>query len=904
MTRLLRRFRTALDGLGTDFRLAIRRLLRTRTFTVVALGSLTLGIGANTALFSFVHTLFFRPVPGVTDPGRVVELLAVVRGGTMSEWTYPDLDDVRAADTPIETVAGWKPGDGTLAIDNVVQGVRVMYASSGYFPVLGVNLALGRRFHPSEDVGPGQHPVAIISHDLWKTSLGGRVDAVGQVVTLNRTAYTVVGVAPETFRHHWPSVPAIDLWVPLTQHPLLAEHGNRASDRGAAWVQALGRLRPGAGVSEANAALATVFRRLAAEYPETNRDRSAVAAAFGPFPANNRTADTVAAFSLLAFGGLVLLIICANLAGMVLARGATEERDLAIRVALGAGRARLVRGIMIDAGVLAIGGGVLGSIAAWWGTRILGARMQLDLTPGAPVLAFSFLLLLATALAIGLLPALRLTRAGLIGSLKDETRAGGRRPGRLHRWAVAAQVGVAVLSIAVSAAFVQSLSQLDRRDLGFDPDRLLVVSLDLSTQGYDDAARGFTFTDRVLETVRALPGVEAAAVADGLPVDLVGNFTRAARADGPAPDAGLQVEFTRVGAGFFQAVGTRVLRGRGIDPSDTQASPRVVVIGRRLAERLWPGEDALGRQIRLDLRGFGEEKREMPYTVVGVTTDVASSRPTEDWPQLFVALAQHYGRPRFRLLVRGRADAAALTRSVQSAIRSIDPLFLSSAVTSRDLLARSLGDQRGTALAAGGTRRGGTVPVGVRPLRPGGLRGGATHARVRAPHGARRDAREHPARDARRRRAPGRSGPGGGRARGGGYDLRDAIDAAGRRAVQPGGVRADGPARAGRRAPGVCGAGSPGGRRRSCRRASGTVIPVPKPLPFPDADRVVRVYDCNTVSGRVTGAGRHAILPASWTATRSLASCGPSRRRGSNTCSSGPPRWASTGSFAPPRVST
>jgi predicted permease len=704
MTRLLRRSWWALDGLGTDLRLAVRSLLRTRGFTVVALVSLALGIGANTALFSIVHALFFRPVPGVADPDRIVELLAVVRGRTMPEWAYPDLDDVRAADTPIEQVAGWKVREGTLANENVGQPVRVMYVSSGYFPVLGVNIARGRRFQPSEDVGPGQHPVAIISHDLWQNGLGGRVDVVGHVITLNRTAYTVVGVAPEPFRHHQTAVPAIDLWVPLTQHPTFAGPENWASDRGAHWVEVLGRLRPGARVSDANAALATVFGRLAAQYPATNRDRGAVAAAFGPFPANNRTADTLAMLSLLAFGSLVLFIICANLAGMMLARGATEERDLAIRVALGAGRARLVRRIVVDAAVLAFGGGVLGCVAAWWGTSMVGAAFlrlpHLDLTPGAPVLAFSFLLILATSLAVGLLPALRLTRADVVGSLKDETGAGRRRAGRFHRWAVAAQVSVAVLCITVSGAFVQSLSQLDRRDLGFDPERLLVVSLDLSTQGYDDAASGLAFADRVRESVSALPGVATAAVADGLPVDLVGNFAAASRADRPDAGGGVQTEFTRVGAGFFQAVGTRVLRGRGIEPSDTSTSPRVVVVGRRLAERLWPGEDALGRQIRLNL---GKEKGGAPYTVIGVTPDVASSRPEEDWPQVFVALTQHYDRPRFYLLVRGRAEAAVLTRSVQSAIRSIDPLFTSwSAVTSRELLARGLEAQRVTALSSGG----------------------------------------------------------------------------------------------------------------------------------------------------------------------------------------------------------
>ena len=349
---------------------------------------------------------------------------------------------------------------------------------------------------------------------------------------------------------------------------------------------------------------------------------------------------------------------------------------------------------------------MLGGLAAWWATRLAASSALLglpdvDLTPDARVLAFSCLLVLATSLAIGLLPALRLTRAGAIGSLRDEMGAGGRRAGRFHRVAVSAQVGVAVLFVAVSGVFVRSLSQLDRRDLGFDPQRLLVVSLDLSAQGYDDPARGLDFTDRVRASVAALPGVRAVAIADGLPVDLVGNFTSATRADSRDTEAdGVQTEFTRVGPGFFQAVGTRVLRGRGIEAGDTTSSPPVVVITRRLAERLWPGEDALGRQVRLP---FPKKDAGAPHTVVGIVPDVASSRPTEDWPQVFVALAQHYDRPRGLLLVRSQGDAASLTRPVQSAIRSVDPLFaIWSAVTSSELLARSLEPQRVSALTTGG----------------------------------------------------------------------------------------------------------------------------------------------------------------------------------------------------------
>jgi len=706
MTSVLRGFWRAVDGLGTDVRLSIRSLARTRGFTLVALLSLALGIGANAALFSVVHAAFFRPVPGVAEPDRVVELLVTSRGRTMPEWTYPDLEDIRAAGTPIQTIAGWKMRDGALVVGDASQRVRAMYASSGYFAALGVRPALGRPFQASEDVGPGQRPVAIVSHKLWRDALGGRANVLGEVITLDRTPYTVIGVAPETFRHHRVGEPAPDLWVPLVQYPALAGPENFGANRNAFWVEALGRLRPGATAGEASAALATVFGRLAKEYPDTNRERGASAAPFGPLPASSRTEATVGIAALLASGALVLFIICANLAGMMLARGAAGQRDLAVRAAMGAGRGRLVRGVLVEAATLALGGGVLGVLAAWWGTRLVASTGLLglpdvDLTPDARVLAFSCLLVLATSLAIGLLPALRLTRAKAIGSLRDEMGAGGRRAGRFHRVAVSAQVGVAVLFVAMSGVFVRSLSQLDRRDLGFDPQRLLVVSLDLSAQGYDDPARGLDFADRVRASVAALPGVRAVAIADGLPVDLVGNFTSASRADSRDAEAeGVQTEFTRVGPGFFQAVGTRVLRGRGIEATDTMSAPPVVVITRRLAERLWPDEDALGRQVRLP---FTNKDAGAPHTVVGVVPDVASSRPTEDWPQVFVALAQHYDRPRGLLLIRSQGDAAALTRPVQSAIRSVDPLFaVFSAVTSSELLARSLEPQRVSAVTTGG----------------------------------------------------------------------------------------------------------------------------------------------------------------------------------------------------------
>jgi predicted permease len=708
MRRFLRACSSLGDGLAMDVRLAVRGLWRTPGFTLVSLVSLAVGIGANSALFSVIHATSLRPVPGVGAPDRVVELLVTTRLGVRQEWSYPDLADVEAAGTPLEAVAAWKVRECTYAVGEAGQRVRVMYAAPAYFPVLGVKMALGRGFLRSEGSGPGQHPVVVLGHRFWQTTLGGRPDIVGQVITLNRTPHTVVGVAPESFRHHRSAEGGIDLWAPLTQYPDFSGSRNWSADRSVAWVEALGRLRPGATVGEATAALGTVSARLARLYPDTNRDRGALAAAFGPLPAGSRTEGTLAVASLLAFGGLLLLIICANLAGMMLARGASQEREVAVRVALGAGRGRLARRFLVDAGVLAVGGGALGTVAAWWCTGIaaFGALVGLpdvDLAPGAAVLGVSFLLVLATALAVGLLPALRLSRAGAVGALKEHGGAGSRRTGRFHRVAVSSQVAVAVLFMAVSGVFVRSLSQLDRRDLGFDPERLLTVSMDLSTQGYEDPAAVTTFVDRVRESAAALPGVVSAAVADGLPVDTVGNFTGVSRADRPDDESSeVLCEFTRAGAGFFRTIGTPVLRGRAIDATDTATSEEVVVISRGLAERLWPGEDPLGRQLRLQV-GAGRGATATPHTVVGVTADVASSRPAENWPQVFVALAQHADRPRLLLLIKGRTDDASLARSIQSVILSADPrLVFPSAVTSRTLIERSLDMQRSTASSAAG----------------------------------------------------------------------------------------------------------------------------------------------------------------------------------------------------------
>ncbi len=704
-----------LDDLGNDLRHAFRSLSKSRAFTIIAVLSLAVGIGVNTALFTVVHATWIEPVPGVGGADRIVEVVTTRRGAESVLWSYPDLQDVRDAGTPIEALAGSKERDGSLTTEDGTQGVRVMYVTANYFEVMGVVPSRGRPFLPSEDLVPGGHPVAVVSHAMWQNRLGGRQDIVGLTITLNRSPYTVVGVAPEEFRGHR-TYSSTDLWAPITQHLLMTGANSLAGDRSALWLEVFGRLRAGATVDEADVALQTVFSRLANEYPESNEERSARAAAFGPAPAHARTENLIFTGLLLGLTGLVLLIICGNVAGMVLARSATREREIAVRMALGSGRGRLVRHLMGEALLLALVGGSLGMLLAFWVTGTVSPAYfsdmpNLSLEPNLTILAFSLLLTLGTTLVFGLFPALRFSKPDMISSLKDDTGGGGRRVGRIHRVATSAQAGVALSLVVTCSLFVRALGVMERRDLGFEPQNLMLTRIDLSQQGYTTAEAGEDVLNRMKESVGTVPGVTSVTVADGIPLDLVGNFTSVTRADRSYEAGGnVTVEFTLVDDGYFETIGTPILRGRGIERTDEASSEPVVVITQSLAERLWPGEEAAGRQLRFSSRfhtifiprqGIDVDSARA-YTVVGVAGNVASSRATEDRPQVYISLRQNY-RPQVMIVARALASSAALTRSIQSAVLAVDPTLPFPVIASSEsLVERSTEAQRRTAEMAAG----------------------------------------------------------------------------------------------------------------------------------------------------------------------------------------------------------
>jgi len=704
-----------LGDLTQDLRHAFRGLTKSRAFTFIAVLSLAVGIGVNTALFTVVHATWLEPVPGVGGADRIVELVTTRRGAESVLWSYPDLQDVKDAGSPIEALAGAKERGGSLTTEDGTQGVRVSYVTANYFEVMGVAASRGRPFLSSEDLVPGGHPVAVVSHAMWQNRLGGRQDIVGLTITLNRAPYTVVGVAPEEFRGHR-TYSSTDLWVPITQHPLMTGANSLARDRTALWLEVFGRLRAGATVDEADVALQTVFARLANEYPESNEERSARAAAFGPAPAHARTENMIFTGLLLGLAGLVLLIICGNVAGMVLARSATREREIAVRMALGSGRGRLVRHLMGEALLLALVGGSLGMFLAFWVTETVSPAYfsdmpNLSLEPNLTILAFSLLLTLGTTIVFGLFPALRFSKPDMISSLKDDTGGGGRRVGRIHRVATSAQAGVALSLIVTCSLFVRALGVMERRDLGFEPHNLMLTRIDLSQQGYTTPEAGEGVLNRMRESVGAVPGVTSVTVADGIPLDLVGNFTSVTRADRSYEASGsVTVEFTLVDDGYFETIGTPILRGRGIERTDEASSEPAVVITQALAERLWPGEEAVGRQLRFSSRFHRifiprqgiEVDSARAYTVVGVVGQVASSRATEDRPQVFISLRQNY-RPQVMIVARALASSAALTRSIQSAVLAVDPTLPFPVISSSEsLVERSTEAQRRTAEMAAG----------------------------------------------------------------------------------------------------------------------------------------------------------------------------------------------------------
>jgi putative ABC transport system permease protein len=659
-----------------DLRQSVRGLARRPTFTSVALLSLALGIGANTAIFTAIKAVFLQSFP-VREPERLVAVFTSLEGfSAVLPVSHPNFVDLRDRGRTFSELITATSVSLSLSGDRgEPERIDGEMVSGRYFEVLGVRAERGRTFLPEEDSKPGGGPVVVLSHGLWQRRFGSTPALVGRTLSLNGQPFTVVGVAPRGFRGTG-GLAAADFWVPLSMHDQVLRRRVRPffEQRRATLLGVIGRLAPGATLAQAQEDLQRVGRDLAREYPESNEGRTFTAmpilqALVDP---NEHQGYVKAGFLLAAMVGVVLLVACANVANMLLARAAGRRREIAVRLAIGAARRQLVRQLLLESVVLSLAAGALGLLLASW-SRGLVAGLQtpylpatIDLSLDTRVMLFTLVLSLLTAFLFGLVPALQASRPEVVSVLKGSGHRedGGRFP--LRNLLVVAQVAVSLVALIGAALFLLSLRNTLRIDPGFDGSHLLTTSFDLDSTGYDEA-RGQQLLQRMAERVRSLPGVRGAAVAESLV--LAGQtLRRTINVEGrePRPDETLIVQPNAVGLGYFDAMGIPLLRGRDFTPEDRAGGQRVVIVNQTTAKRLWPGTDPVGRR-------FSMKPTDDTFTVVGVVRDVKYNSLGED-PMLavYLPIAQSYSSAA-TLHVRTEGDPARLAGAVRSTLRELEP---------------------------------------------------------------------------------------------------------------------------------------------------------------------------------------------------------------------------------------
>jgi putative ABC transport system permease protein len=685
------RWRHWLDALGQDARYSWRRLVRSPGFTAVAVITLGLGIGANSAIFSVVHTVLLSPLP-YAEAERLVRVFSVrTEPTTMSG---PDFMDIREQAGVFEGLAAYNSETRTLTGAGDAERVAVGAVTPGFFEVLRVSPVLGRTFRP-EEMEPGQERVALLSHGFWLDRFGGDPGVLGRTITLNGLEHEVVGVAPPGFD----VPPNRALWVPIVNEEMFAD------SRRAIYLSVLGRLGAGVTLAEADAEVSTIAARLEAAYPEDNVGWSATVRPMRDVVVGDARAPLLV---LLGAVGLVLLIACANVANLLLARAAGREGEFSVRAALGAGKARLMRHLLTESVMLGALGGALGLVLAFLGTRVLiavgpaGIPRLDEVGVDGTVLAFTAAAALLTGILFGLAPALQVARANLASSIREGGRgAPGGRGNRLRSGLVIGQTALAVVLLVGAGLLLGSFARMMQVDPGFDSDGVLTVPLSLPEAGYPDFAQVRDFYGRFLERLETVPGVRSAdAVYPGLAGG--GSFSIGFTVDGrePLPPGESQGMQTRVAtAGYFSTMGIPVRRGRAFTEWDREDAPGVVVLNEAAVRRYFPDEDPLGQRISL---GWTRDWVQMGGEVVGIVGDVRHfGLASEPVPELYLPHAQ-VPIGAMTLVLRTPGDPLAVAGAVRAALRELDPtLAAGTFVPLEEQLSRSVAQPRFYALLLG-----------------------------------------------------------------------------------------------------------------------------------------------------------------------------------------------------------
>ncbi len=657
-----------------DLRMAFRLVIKNPTFSLVVVVTLALGIGLNTAVFSAIDALFLRPLPGVRAPNELVQSYRTWPGGMQfGSNSLPHYLDIRNRSGGVfSDVAAFN-----FAVLNLSAGgqpVRIVgqAVSANFFSTLGVGAARGRTFVPAEDTGRRAHPVVVLSHAGWKTAFGADPDVVGKTLVLNGETYTVVGVTPEGFRGTMPII-SPTLWAPLVQVDHLEPGSNRWENRGNNGSQVIARLKPGVTIAQASDRMKSLVGELRELYPN-DYQRSGINLVLqseaGIHPMF-KSAQVGLSTVIMAVVVLLLLIACVNVANLMLARASDRAREMAVRLSVGAGRGVLIRQLLTESLVLAVFAGGAGLLVAWWAigvaNRTIGSmpsdfQITADLRVSRAVLLFTLGVSVVTGVIFGLAPALQATRPALIPALKGEAPAG-RSRSRMTRGLVVAQMALSIVLLVSAGLFLRNLEAATKVDKGFVADNLMTAEVDPGMQGFT-RARTEEFYRQIGERLGEMPNVKAVTFANTLPLSINGSdWGISVPGYTPGPNEGMSIDMTIVAPGYFEAIGTPLLRGRGFTPQDDSSS-RAIVVNQRFADRFWPNQDPIGRTVRIQGRD---------HTVIGLTPTGKYRRLGED-PTAFMYLAQaQHWESGMNILIRTTGDPNAVVPRLRQEVAAFDP---------------------------------------------------------------------------------------------------------------------------------------------------------------------------------------------------------------------------------------
>jgi len=664
-----------MQTLWQDLRYGLRTLARKPGFTVIAVISLALGIGANTAIFSLVNLILFRPLP-VANPQEVVSVSPVGKDGALAAFSYPNYIDFRDRNEVLSGLLASRFVVVSMSRNGNNEKVWGDLVSGNYFDVLGVKPALGRSFLPEEDKTRLSHPVVVISHSLWQRRFGGDPSVVDSDVLINGMKFKVIGVAPAGFKGT-EVIYTPEIYAPFATQKWIEPENDYLDKRDESNMFAVGRLKPGVSAAQAEASLNLLAAQLAKDFPNENEGLGIQVIPPGFVVPQFRNAMLGVSAALMGLVALVLLIACANLANLLLARATERGKEIAIRLSIGASRARIVRQLLTESVMLAVAGGLAGvALARWIIDSIMALKppiaipITLELHVDWRVLVFSMIVSVITGILFGLVPALQATKPDLIPALKDAASQSGARRSLLRNGLVVAQIAVSLLLLIAAGLTLRALQQLRVMNPGFNPENVLMMNFDLRLQGYQTDV-GAQLRKQLLNRVESLPGAQSASITGFMPLSM--NYSGTAiLIEGRPQERGVNAPSAMqagVGLKYFETIGTPLVAGRDLTEQDQEGKTRSAVVNETFARKFFPGanpiETALGKQFRTS-------PEEQPWQISGVAKDGKYWTIGED-PQAFVWFPIRDQLSYNHLLVRTSAKPETLIGAIRAEFRNLDP---------------------------------------------------------------------------------------------------------------------------------------------------------------------------------------------------------------------------------------